>query len=1340
MANHRYANASSATEAIKVFHRKPLDFLGGPCDSRLRVQPPNGPWDDRYNREGVRTPAFSKSGGSPYKQHHKNEGRFDRGDCERRDFSPSHNAETPKAYADVNHRDFTRSTTLDNQPGLDGKIATQLTEETMEVPPHIDPITSEHDISQRKVAVKLPSTGNDERGRQRATESKIFVQNIPIMANVLSAREQQDSRQEQASQERSGNTGSGVVLDKADMDTKSPTESRAENKPTAPRITKEKEPKLAASKTSTARAKPTPARVEKSPEKSTQPQTGEKSTTTAQPQKAAESYPRPKTDVRNPTQARLGKNPERYTKEIAGEGVQQYDGGAKPSITKTGIVDTAAITTTLQPSLRPDRTAHAVPKEGEAYSIKDGSMTLAALTESMGARPKQEAATVEPQDQPVSSPMSRVDSSSTKDSEMGGPSPFMSTEPTTYAHSEQSDSGTLESQIPIANSTTKSVPPKPSNDSTRPDDKLIQKAATSSSYRLDSLATITEQFDYLDENKKSSVPPSPLNGTVNPISENRPLVLSTENLKDPSPDKSDPETITFEEQSLGTSVGGSKVTVHAPHSAPTGKIEDRVLVIQANASSTAPDKITSSELDISSKIPDVKHGPQIPPRLSSLVTPATPILTHMKKQRNLKSPKTTTDNLYAGSNSRASNTPFGEKSFSERKGIPHSDLAEPSGKGSGHVGSLEHDQLGKAAILRAQKESDVASIGTDKLLQPFESAHDRQVSQKPKTEQAEACTLQSNMPIPSADSKKIGKKTMTKTKKKSKSKGSKDSTASEPAAVEPISIESASNAHTTLPEPETPFIIDESVSLPLPMNNNRSNAQYSSSLPVEKSVFLSQFPTGIEEYYRKKAEDYDPKLRQAMHNNDLTTDTAPSDCPSDTSPPKRAKVDDTDYDVIETARRLGYLGQWGTVMDTPIEIGPRVVSLRETLNAFDSHGQRKTSDSEDSLSTLGALDESNADQLHKAHKESQDFGGESLTSNDPFHKQMAEVDTAMQKKRKTRELALPSQSRVNSERYPNQEEVLSQLTPEAQKIFHDLQSNPTMVPSAQASMPVTPTNLQHSTSQVLSPQQMAVHEQLNTSDGHQTAAQHILEHGQDLESMATKVKTLSSQERRELAMLEAQFAGASLPLRKVNESLTKSPSKEHIHKIAEETSKLTERSRGILINMVAQGPSPPASPIKQLSPTFSQQQSLPSTENLPPPPPRPAHKKLPSYSEVATSPPKGSVRLQSSLRRSAQLPSLQPGDTVEVTQLGIDTLTSGMTREGPLQRPFRAGSEGPYREELGRKGRGRRRTQEGPERPFIERRDQEGWSMAARQLAHNNDVDPWGVPRGEKAWGSGSSR
>lgn len=1326
-ANHRYASASSATEAIKAFHGRPLDFLGGPSDSRLRVQPPNGPWDDRYNREGMRTPTFSKPGGSPYRRYHKNEGKFDRKDYERRDFLPLHNAKASEAYADGNHRGLTRSTTLDNQPGQDGKVTTQLIEETMEIPPHIDPITSEHGISQRKVAIKLPSTGNDERGRQRATELKVSAQNIPIMANVLSPKEKQDSRLEQASQERAGNTGSGIVLDKADRNTKIPTESRAENKSTVPRSTKEKGLELATSKISTARAKPTLARVEKSPEKSTQPQTGEKSNSNAQSQKAAEGYPKPKTDVKNPTQAPLGKNPKRYTKELAGEGIQQYDGRAKPSNTKTGIIGTTAVTTTLQPNPRPDRTAHVILKEGEVYSTNDGSMTLTASTES-----KQEAASVGPQDEPVSSPMSRVDSSSTKYSDMGGPSPFVSTEPTTYAHSEQSDSGTLESQIPIANSTTKGVPSKPSNNSTRPDDKLNQKAATSSSHNLDPLATITEQINNYHDNKKSSIPPSPLTGAVNPTSSNRPLVLSTENPKDPSPDKSDSNTITFEEQSLGTSGGGSKVIVNLPSSAPTGKIVDRGLMLQANASSNAPDKFASPELDISSKIPDDEHGPQIPPRLSSLVNPVTPILTHMKKQRNLKSPRTTTDNTYAGLNSRALNTPYGENSVSA------SDLAEPSGKGSGPFESLEHDQLGKAAILRAQKESDAASIGTDRLLQPFESAQDRQVSQEPKTEQAEAPTLQSTMPIPSTESKKTGKKT-TKTKRKPKSKGSKDSTAPKPAAVESILIESASNAHTTLPEPETPFIIDESMSLPLPMDNNRSNGQDSGNRQMDKSAFLSQFPAAIEEYYRKKAEDYEPKLRQAMLYNDSTMDTASSNPPNDTSPPKRAKIDDADDELVETARRLGYLGNWRTVMDTPVEIGPRVVSLRETLNAFDSRGQRKTSDSEDSLSTLGGSDESNSGQLQKANKKSPDFAGEYLTSNDSFHKQMAEVDTAMQNKCKTRELALPSQSRVNSERYPNQEEVLSQLTPEAQKIFHNLQSNPTMVPSAQAPKPVTPSNLQYSTSQVRSPQQIAVLEQLNISDGHQTAAELLLEHGQDPESIATNVKPLSPPERQALAALEAQFAETSLPLRKVNESLAKSPSKEHIHKIAE-TSKLTESSRGILVNMVAQGLSPPASPTKQQPPTFSQRHSLPSTANLPPSPPRPAHKKLPSYSEVATSPPKKSVQLQSSLRRSAQLPSLQPGDTVEVTQLGMDTLTAEMIREGPLQRPYRAGSEGPYREESGRKGRGRRRTQEGPERPFIERRDRGGWSMAARQLAHNNDVDPWGVPRGEKAWGSGSGR
>lgn len=1327
--NHRYENASGADEAVRVFHQKPLDFLGGPCDLKLRVQPPNGPWEDRYNREGLRMQAFSKSGNSPYKQHYREENKFYRADGRRNDFSPSYYAETPGAYNDVDHRDLTGSTTVDDQPNLDDVVTTQLTEETMEVQPQIDPIMSQYDTDRHRVAVRLPSTGEEEHGRQGVTELKIGVQDISTMANVLSATEQRDSHQEQASQERSGNTRSDIILDKADKNSKSPTKPRAENKPAAPRSTKDVEPKLAIGKTNTARAEPTLARVEKRSKDFANPQTGDTKPTATQSLKADESYPRPKPDVRTSSQASLGKKPEWSTKQKAGERIEQFEDSAKPSTTRTSIVDTAAVKTALQPSLGPDSSAPVIPEDREAPSIRAGPKALTAFAESMGTEPKQRAATTEQQDQPVSSPMSRVDSSSTKGSELGGPSPFMSTEPTTYAHSEQSDSGALESQVPIAASTAQSLPPKPSHNCTAPDVKPIQKAAICSSYNMEPLATVAEKFEYTDENKKPSVPPTPSTGAVippDPISANRPLLLSMENSKDHPHDKLDPGTITLKEQSLGRSVGGSKVIVDRPHSASMGKIEDRALVSQAKASLTASDKIASPELDKSSKIPDFQHRPQIPPRASSFVTPATPILTHMKKQRNLKSPKIATDNTFAGSISRSLKTPLGDISFSEGKEISYGDLGDPCGKGSGRVDSLEHDQLGKVDILQAQKDNDVASVSIDTILQPMESGQDRQVSQKPKTEQAEGWTLQSSIPIPSTDSKKIEKKTMTKTKKESKLKGSKDSTVSEPAAVEPIAITPASSAHTMLPEPETPFVIDEFVPLSAPINNDRSNAQDSSSFPKEKDGFLEQFSCGMEEYYRKKAEDYDPKLRHAMLYNDLTANTAPSDFSSDISPPKRAKVDDTDQDVVDTARRLGYLGNWGAVMDTPVESGPRFVSLREALDAFDSHGQRKTSDSEDSPSTLGVADESNV-------------GGECLISNDPFHKQIAEVDTAMQKKRKPRDLALPPRRKADSEEYSNQEEILSQLTPETKKIFLNLQSNPTTAPAAQSSLPVTPIRLQHSTTQVLSPQQITVLEQLNAPGRHQAAAQHVLEHGQRLEIIANKVKALSPPERQEVAMLEAQFAGTSPPLREVNESLTKSPSKENLREIAKEMSKLTESSREIVIHMTGQGVSPPASPIKQHSPTSSQQQSWPNAANIPPQSPRPAHKKLPSYSEVATSPPKRSARLQSPLRQSAQLSSLQPGDTVEVTQLGMDTLTSGMTRQGPLQRPFRAGSEGPYREGLGGRER-RRRTQEGPERPFTERRDREGWSIVAHQLAHNNDVDPWGVPRGEKAWGSGSGR
>ncbi len=1308
---YRYENSSAAVEAVKVFHAKALDFLGGPSDQFLKVQPTDVSMDESYNREEVRTQGFSRSGGSPYKPHHRNGGKLYRGVGRRSDSSPSSYAGIPREH--VHQENPARSAAMDRQLNLDGERTTEPMVVTMEMPPQIDPTMPPFDSLQHKVSVRLPSSGNFERQRRETKEFELKYQDKSTTMKLSPSMEQEGSRQQQASQDKSGNTGFTINPDDAGKKSKSPTKPRAENKSTASRRAKEEEPKLATPKIVAARAKLIPAQIEKRSENSAKQRTGERKRTAAQLQKSPESCVRPKPDVKKSSSDPSGKKPETFTKPRAEERIEPFEDSAKPSIAKSSLVNTVAVISALQPTFGPDGSAHVILEE--VPSIEAGLKTLAAFPTSISAAPMQEAATAEQQDQPVSLPMSRVDSDSTKGSELGGPSPFMLTEPTTYAHSEQSDSSALEGQVLIAASTTKNLPPKPSHDLTEPEPRLVQQADVSSSSNLEILATVAGHCDYIGECKGSSFPPTPSMGTRNPpdpVSANRPLPLATETSKDHSHENSDPDTFSLKEPNPGTSAGGSKAIIKVPVAASTDKLTDRAVLTQAKAYSTTSDQIASSELVDPSKGPDLKHGQVIPPRSSLSVIPATPILTHMKKQRNPKSPKLATDNPYAASIPKILDTPLREESFSEGKGLCQSDLAGPCGEDPGHLKSLEHNQIGKVDIARDQKENDATFASVDTIPQTTKSAQDRQVPLKEQTmEQTEI--------LPSINFTKTNENTMAKTKKKSKSKRSKSSTVSESTTMEPTSAASAPCTLKSLPEPETPFMMDETPpSLP-PKANDNTKVVRLNRLPEERDEFLHQFSAGRKEYYLKKTEDYDPKLLQAMHHNGSNMAAVPSNFSGDDSPPNRAKLTETDQDVVNEARKSGYLEHCDATVDTPVDDSSCSVSLCQARNVFEGPGQHKTSDSQESPNTVGAPDESNAGQVQGVRKPLQEVEGEDLTSNDSFHKQMAEVEIAIQKKRRPRELTLPSPSKADPEQLLNHEEILSQLTPEAKSTFLNLHSNPSTAAAAQPSMPVTPIQVQHSTARNLSPQQMAILERLDTLERHQAAAQHVLEHGQHLESIVYRTKTLSPPQRREVAMPEAQSAGTSLPLSEVNDSLTKSPSKQDLHNLAEEMSKLTESSRGIVVNLIAQGVSPSPS---------SQDQPWSNEENIPP---RPAHKKLPSYSEVAKSPPKTSAHLKSPPKRSAQLPSLQPGDTVEVTQMGMETQTSGI-REGPSQTPFQAESRSPYTE--GSWGR------EGPERPFTERRDRDGWSIVAHQLAHNNDMDPWGVPRGEKAWGSGSSR
>lgn len=1383
-------DAGAATEAVKFFHGKSLDFLGGPPNYSLAVQPAGISREYRFSREGGSTQAFSKSNGSSYNQYQRPRrgSRSYHGGDRRRDSLPSQLTEMPRATVDVDQENLAKST---NQP------VTAPTEENIEMPPQIDSGLSQLEITPREVSIKLPPSENLERARQEFPDLKLDDRDKSTMTNLPP---NVDSRPEAADQEYSGNTGFAAVSEDAGKKRKSPIKPKAGNKATVPRGIKDEELKRATGKTDTTRFKSTLAQVGKRSEKPAYPkseekepiqfqaakrpensagsQTPEKKPTPACSQESPEGYVKPRRDGRKPTPVQSGKKCERPINPKAEGRIEELKVSHKPSSTDPGLVHTAAPTTTLKPTLSPEGSASLIPRDNEAHPIKAGLESLAAFIDPVDTGRKKEGATTEQQDRPVSLSMTRADSGSTKTSGCGGPS-LITAEPTTHAHSEQSDTSELESQVPVASLTAKGLPPKPLHNFTKPNMIPVSKAATSGSFGLETLGTAAERLEYVNESKKPSVAPMPsarATSLPSAVPASQRLGLPIQTSRDLSHDSSDLETTTVKQHSLGATSCGSKAIAGSPLSASIVKTIDGSLTTPVKATSTVSDKIGSSILADVPKTPEMKYGPEIPARSSSLVTPATPVLTHMKKQRNLKSPRIATENPHVALVPEIPDTSTKDKLTSKAKELPQNGLANHLAEGSDQAKSLEQDSSGRVDILHAQRRKDIASASIDKIRKAIESVQDQQISPGERRTESSASESQPGVSALPNNHKQDHKTTTSKSRKKSKSKGSKGSTTSEPAAGEPTWSAAASIPRTTLPEPETPFVTDNIFQFPQRKSTDRLSTEDSSRSQDEYNELRGRFSAEVDEYYSMKAQEYTPQLRRAMRHDDSATTIVSSDIPSDNPAPRRTKIFETPLDVENQARRSGYLARRKDSHDTSTGNPSYVVSLRQALDAFEAYGIRKTSDSdEDSPSTLGGPDEFDAFRVQNQGQQLLETGVEPFTSKNPFLKPMAEVDTGLHKKPKPAELSLPLRRQPDLERLPNQEEVLSQMNPKVQKVFLNLQSNPASPAASQPSTPVTPTRLQHSMTQVILPQHMANLEKLNAPERRQAAAKHVQEHGSHLKDIANKMINFGAQERREVAMLQAQFSGTSLPLSEVNASITRSPSKEDLHKVAEEMSKLTTDSRDIVIKMITKEVTPLASPSQQQSFTFSSSPQqpppswspgtgpLPVPPPAPPPAPRMSHRKLPSYSEAMASSPMQPAQPKSppSDRPANPIPSLT-GTTLEVTEIGLglsmETLTSSLLNTDPQQqrpqrqqpqqvRPYRTTSTGAYRElsnpsSVTTIGRSRRRaaTEEGPEREVIERRNREKWGVVAHQEAHNEAVDPWGVPRGEKAWGSGSRR
>ena len=679
MHDHRYHNARDAADAIQLYNGKSLASLGGPSNHSLIVQLAGGPREDRFNREGGRTQTIPTSEGSPSKQHQRYSSRSFHGGDRRRDSLPSHMAETSRAYPDVNDGHVPGSAALACQLNLGGETATTSTIENVEMPSQIDPGLSQFNISPQEASVKLPSPDKSESTRQEFDDSKAIYQDKSTMTSPPFAATG-GSHQQRASQEYSANTGPDIVSKEADKKSESLIKLRDGTKLAALRNVEDEDSKPNTDEPYTAQDKEAPTLLEDLSQKNAKPKSGETTHIPVQTEKrllgctesqtvgekpfsiAPESHARAKRDGRKSAPARSGKKPERSNKSMPGVRNEQSKDSGKRMITNTVLAGTEELSTTSKPVVGLESSRNSVAKDKEARSAEAGSETLTTLTDPADTGLSKEIATAEQQDQSISLPFSRANSGSAKINEEDTHSSFILTGPTTSAPLDQFGSSRLGSQRPIATSKPKWLPLTLSHEPTKPDVKPVLNCAMNNTSKLQALATVAGQMEYVHVNEIPSVAPKPSTSDVSPpgpVPANQGSSLPTEPSKDFPQENLDPTTTTIKAQSVGINNGGPNAIIEAPYSASPGKVNDRASAISTKAFTSAPDDVVPPE---SADLPGntgLKDKTEVPARSSSLVTPATPILTHMKKQRNLKSPQIATENPYSALIPETSNSPVG---------------------------------------------------------------------------------------------------------------------------------------------------------------------------------------------------------------------------------------------------------------------------------------------------------------------------------------------------------------------------------------------------------------------------------------------------------------------------------------------------------------------------------------------------------------------------------------------------------------------------------------------------------------------------------------------------------
>ena len=1204
MGDHRYENAMDAAEAIRSYNGTSLDILGGPRYLSLIVQLAGGPRQDHTSREEGRTQAFSTTKSSPSKQHQRHSGRSYYGGNRRRDSLPSHVAETYRAHSSLDHGHISGNAAPARKTSLDEETITTSNTETLETPSQIDPGLSQFNISPQGVFVKLPSPGEPEE----AADLKAGYEDKSTMTSPPSAT-QEGNRPRRANSEHSVKVGSKVVSEEAAKKSESLNKPRNENKTVDSRSAEEGSkpasgqpciPRAKAATTllenlseNTAKQKPGetwPVQAEKKRADAAESQTIAKQSTSKHSRDAPEGHAKAKRDGKKPAPAHLGKKLERSNKSKAGEKKQQSKDNTKPIITNINIAGTNEPHVASEPVSRSGSSNETFAKDKVVGLAKAGSETLAALTDAIGTNLSKEAASAEQQDQPISLPSSQAKSGPAEVSEGRGRPLAVWTEPTTYAQSEESENGELTSQGPIATSTTGWLPLTPSHNPIKPETDPNLDSGMICTSRLVTLAAVAEQTQYLHVNETQSVAPKPSTSEMSPpgtVPVMQSVALPTELSKDLSHGLVDPETTAIQAQSITTNNGGSEAVIDTFYSASNGKSNDRASGTLIKASTNAENDIASPQIADLARRVGSEHRPEVPARLSSLVTPATPILTHMRKQRNLRSLQVATDNPYSALIPDLSDIPAGEKMLPEGKELPQTDLTDPGEEGSHDVESPQQAQVEKAGISHARKGAlDACStmLKTEKTAQDQKMPLDEEMA-----EQSPARAFQQSAPSPSTDRVQGQKKTASKSKKRSKAKGGKGSLGSGSTAVQPGSAAMAPMSNTALPQPETPFVTNDINPLHSAKPTNPLSIKGSSGDPSQDNEHPARVTSILDDYYNQKDAKYTPNLHQAMQHSDRAANITVSKSSSDCARGPCTKVEETTEDVLATYRRSGYLAPETPVYYPPSGSPSPAIDLGRALDAFGIYQDGRTSDSDSSTpsSLVAPNNEPNASQVQK-----------SPTSTSPFHKQISEVDPKMQKKRNARGLASSVRDKTGSGQLPSEEEILSQLTPEAQKAFLKVQGKASTPSPGQSSVPVTPTRPQQSPTHMISPQAMAMFDQLHPGD-RQAAAEATVEFGLKMGSIAEKMASFSPAERREVTILEAQYSGQMLPLNEVRTSLTKSPSKEGLHKLAKEMSKLPGVAKAAVTEMIEQRVSPAGSSSRLTS--FSRKLSALSAAYGPPP-------------------------------------------------------------------------------------------------------------------------------------------